>query len=243
MKTFALKPLISIQKNAKVLDVGSGNNSLDCATDLLELMPDSNAERGGDFEAVAGKKLHIGSIEAMPFSNQSFRYVHAAHVVEHTQHPDRALNECVRVGEAGYIETPAAVVEASIGWSFHHWYVWAFPDQKKLFLKPKQETQPHAATHCRCESAKRFKIMIEQTPFTTIEPHLPYSCKMTQLNWVKSLDFEVWQPHQEGKTEHNTQYSCNCMYSAFFAHLKNDLLRPKNLRRAWKLRKLFRFAF
>ena len=46
MKKLALKIKIP-KKTGRILDVGSGNNCLDIATHIVDLMPENDAERGG----------------------------------------------------------------------------------------------------------------------------------------------------------------------------------------------------
>jgi len=78
----------------------------------------------------------IAAVERLPFATKSFDFVICSHVIEHVEHPDRALRELERVGRRGYIETPSADWEKLAGFPFHRWLVSAQDGQLRLEAKP-----------------------------------------------------------------------------------------------------------
>lgn len=65
-------------------------------------------------------------IHHLPFADKSFDYIDRSHVLEHVDDPARACAEIMRVGKAGYIETPTAMKDALFGWAEeigHRWHV------------------------------------------------------------------------------------------------------------------------
>lgn len=55
---------------------------------------------------IKDRPLVLGLCEELPFKDKSLDFIVASHVLEHTADPERFLNELMRVGKAGYIETP-----------------------------------------------------------------------------------------------------------------------------------------
>jgi len=104
--------LMQVEQRARILDCGVGNGSLSIA--LASLMTGS-----ADFHAVdtsaemlvqakslmqhAGLDPHLQQADVMslPYEDQSFDVVMAAHVLEHLPDPQRALAEMVRVLKPG----------------------------------------------------------------------------------------------------------------------------------------------
>jgi SAM-dependent methyltransferase len=218
MKKLALKVKIP-RKTGRILDVGSGNNCLDIATHIVDMIPEDNRERGGDLELGPGKEFKEGSLEAIPFPDKYFDFAHAAHVLEHVEDPHAAVRELTRVASRGYIETPAAVLEqgtilqegAEPGWDFHRWMVWCFPGGKVLHMKPK--TARSMADVCPCFWGEAYRSLSAHN-LLHLDPHIPYYCKMTQFAWEGSIELSVWQEDQLGRPEGDR---CSCQYSAFFA--------------------------
>jgi len=97
-----------IQPEDKVLDIGSGHMPFPFATHLADYaIEDSRYGRAGEpFEHVAGKPIIQCNIEKMPFADREFDFVYCSHVLEHTENPETACRELMRVAKRGYIEMP-----------------------------------------------------------------------------------------------------------------------------------------
>jgi SAM-dependent methyltransferase len=121
-----LRPsLIRIRKGWRVLDVGSGHNPHSRANVLLDKYVDDSRERSGaPLKAIYGKKLVIGDVQDMPFKDKEFDFVVASHIAEHVDDPAAFCEELMRVGKAGYVETPGKIGEMILSEVFHKWYVY-----------------------------------------------------------------------------------------------------------------------
>src|SRR5205807_6843630 len=68
--------------------------------------------------------------EPLPFADKSIDFVVCSHTLEDIRDPIGLCGEIVRVGKAGYVETPSRLEEQSYGfqgpwagWGHHHWLV------------------------------------------------------------------------------------------------------------------------
>lgn len=107
---WALRRLeVPIDSAALVLEVGSGGNPYPRANVLLDAYVDTHERFWAPLVSDRPTVLAFG--ENLPFKDKTFDYVIAAHVLEHTPHPEQFLAELQRVAHAGYIETPDAFME------------------------------------------------------------------------------------------------------------------------------------
>jgi len=104
--------LMQVEPQARVLDCGVGNGSLSIALDSLMKGPvdfhaiDTSAEMLVQAKSVmqhAGLAPHLqqADVLSLPYEDQSFDVVMAAHVLEHLPDPQIALAEMVRVLKPG----------------------------------------------------------------------------------------------------------------------------------------------
>ncbi|WP_298859452.1 class I SAM-dependent methyltransferase [uncultured Sulfitobacter sp.] len=104
--------LMRVEPKARILDCGVGNGSLSIALNSLTKGPadfhaiDTSAEMLVQAKSVmqhAGLNPHLQQADVMllPYEDQSFDVVMAAHVLEHLPDPQRALAEMVRVLRPG----------------------------------------------------------------------------------------------------------------------------------------------
>jgi SAM-dependent methyltransferase len=98
-----------VERDALVLEVGSGGNPYYRANVLLDAFEDTRQRHWT--KLVADRPTVIGIVENLPFRDKAFDFVIASHVLEHSAHPARFLTELERVAKAGYIEVPDALME------------------------------------------------------------------------------------------------------------------------------------
>jgi hypothetical protein len=98
-----------VHPNDLVLEVGSGGNPYYRSNVLLDAFLDPEERHGAPL--VTDRKTIIGLVEKLPFKDDSFDFVIAAHVLEHSKNPALFLSELQRVAKSGYIEIPDAFFE------------------------------------------------------------------------------------------------------------------------------------
>lgn len=103
-----------------ICDVGAGHHPLQQATHLVDKYPDSNIERRGQNLIIGNRQFTQADIQDLPFDDNSFHFVNASHVVEHTDNPYKALSEIMRIGKSGYVECPPLIAENLLFGSPNH---------------------------------------------------------------------------------------------------------------------------
>jgi ubiquinone/menaquinone biosynthesis C-methylase UbiE len=104
--------LAQVGHQARVLDCGVGSGSLSIALDCIKTGPveyhgiDTSTEmlvQASSKMQDAGLRAHVkqADVLSLPYDDQSFDVVMAAHVLEHLPDPQRALAEMVRVLKPG----------------------------------------------------------------------------------------------------------------------------------------------
>lgn len=127
---------IKIHKSWKVLDVGSGHSPHIRANVLLDKYAGESQERSGrSVQKVRGKELVIGDVQKMPFKDNEFDFIIASHIAEHVTSPKAFCEEMMRVGKAGYIETPGKLGDQILSEVFHRWYVSKLGSNTLVFEK------------------------------------------------------------------------------------------------------------
>lgn len=174
---------VPVSKNALVLEVGAGGNPYPRANVLLDAM-ESTIERI-EKNLVTDRPLVLGLCEELPFKDKSFDFIIASHVLEHTDDPEKFLTELMRVGKAGYIETPEGWFEKMCAFTYHRLEVSA--DKDKLFIRKKHCWKPD-------EIAKLWDVKLAASKplseFLRINPDLNH----LRFYWKDAIDFEIINP-------------------------------------------------
>jgi SAM-dependent methyltransferase len=128
-------PPLKIPPEALVLDVGSGHRPHPRADVLCDKYLMDNSERGG--AAIVDRPLVVGDVQSLPFRGGAFDYVITRHVLEHVENPAAFFREIMRVGAAGYIETPSLIWEYLHPSRRHHkWVLLKLNDTILMAPKP-----------------------------------------------------------------------------------------------------------
>ena len=136
--------LAQIGPQARILDCGVGNGSLSIALDSLITDPvdlhaiDTSAEMLVQAKSVmqhAGldPRLQQADIMSLPYEDQSFDVVMAAHVLEHLPDPQTALAEMVRVLKPGGMVFLCVTRRSLFGTLVQFlWRTWAITEQEGI---------------------------------------------------------------------------------------------------------------
>lgn len=181
----------------RILEIGPGHNPFRGVTHLLEKDIEEGHERGGNKLVVPeSARLIVGEATALPFQTKAFDYVYASHVLEHVDAPEHASREIMRVGTAGYIETPSPFLEQGLAlrdeaspehW-IHKWFVFS-SDNRRLVFEPK--TIHEVSRFCSCLDGRFLRDFYASLDFREAQHCFRRTAKTTIFYWTSSFDIEV----------------------------------------------------
>lgn len=106
-----------VDKKALVLEVGSGGSPYFRSNVLCDAYEETQERFFTPL--IKDRPTVIAFAEALPFKDDSFDFIIASHVLEHSDNPEVFLSELQRVAKAGYIEVPDAFMERLTHYGFH----------------------------------------------------------------------------------------------------------------------------
>lgn len=172
-----------VSKDALVLEVGAGGNPYPRANVLLDAM--ENTIERNEQTLISDRPLVLGLCESLPFRDKSFDFVIASHVLEHTDDPERFLAELMRVGKAGYIETPEGWFEKMCPFTYHRLEVSNL--NGKLLIRKKGEWKPEEIALLWDNKLAKSKSLFH---FLVSNPDLNHM----RFYWEDSINFEIVNP-------------------------------------------------
>ena len=182
------KLMLPIARDALVLEVGAGDSPSPRSDVLVDFALDP-IERAGGKTRRDDRPLVLARGEALPFRANSFDYVIACQVLEHSAHPEAFLSELQRVAAAGYIETPSFWSERVRPFSVHRLEVTAIDDVdgSRLIIRKK------AAPVCDPLLQLAFTQKLSTGVFDGIDPE----AWVTRFYWKDRIRYEVVNPEVE----------------------------------------------
>jgi len=163
----------------------------------MDIDPTQGRQRGwNELLVPASSKLIVGDATALPFQSGSFDYVYASHVLEHVDSPELTCKEIMRVGSAGYIETPSPFLEqgvslrdiaSSADW-IHKWFVFS-PAENILVFEPK--TSEDVIQFCSCPDGQFMREFYACVDMSIAQHYFRRRAKTTILYWRSSFQVEV----------------------------------------------------
>jgi hypothetical protein len=140
--------LREISDDALVLDIGGWAKPFaraDWVVDMKDYASRGQWGRDPDperFTADTWIQRDVCAAEPLPFDDDHFDFVICSQTLEDVRDPVRVCAEIVRVGKAGYIETPSRLEEQSygvqgpwVGFGHHHWLIEASGDRIEFVFK------------------------------------------------------------------------------------------------------------
>ena len=172
-----------VDKNELVLEVGSGGNPYARANILLDAYVETSQRHWVPLKV--DRPMVIGIVEKLPFKDNSFDFVIASHVLEHSSQPEKFLAELQRVAKAGYIEVPDAFMERINPYTDHKLEITC--RKKKLIIKKKSS---YKIEH---DTVELYENKVK--PFLTQEliPKRPFAFHV-RYYWKDKIDFKVMNP-------------------------------------------------
>lgn len=126
-----------INKNDRVLEIGSGHNPHPRSNVIVEKYIDSNYHRSGSVKIFPYQEFINGDGGNLPFRDKEFDYVICSQVLEHVDDPAAFIKEQCRVANRGYMETPSLIGEWLFPKTSHKWVILQIDNKLVLFDKSK----------------------------------------------------------------------------------------------------------
>src|SRR4026208_1251735 len=191
-------------------------------------------ERGGNALLVpTSARLIVGEATVLPFAKRAFDFVYASHVLEHVEDPVQACREIMRVGAAGYVETPSPFLEQGLAigdesspehW-FHRWFVFSLGSNQLVF-EPKSVEE--VAQFCSCQDGQFLREFYAAVDFREAQHCFRRTAKTTIFFWASSFEGEV-----RDRMTDCLQDGRPCRFDGMRRSLVsncNDLLRTRRIR-------------
>ena len=177
-----------VPQSALVLEVGSGGSPYFRANVLIDAYAITRERHWAPL--ITDRPSVLGMGEALPFKDNSFDFVIASHVLEHSAEPDKFIQELQRVAKAGYIETPDAFMERINPYWDHRSEVTVRNGVLEIRKKPTWLSDPELVDLYE----DRAKTLIAGT----VIPSNPFSFH-TRFYWVDHIPYRVINPEVDSK--------------------------------------------
>lgn len=203
-----------VNSAALVLEVGAGGNPYPRANVLLDAM-ESTIERM-EKSLIKDRPLVLGICEKLPFKDKSFDFVIASHVLEHTSNPEKFLSELMRVGKAGYIETPEGWFEKLCAFTFHRLEVSNLGG--KLFIRKKSSWKPDESAILWDNKLAHSKELLN---FLSSHADLYHM----RFFWKDKIEFEIVNPECNANWPFPIEQSDGSYHNSFFCQIREMYLK------------------
>lgn len=169
-----------------VLEVGSGGNPYPRANVLLDAYETTRERHWAPL--ASDRPTVLGFVENLPFCDQAFDFVIAAHVLEHSADPERFIGELQRVARAGYIEVPDAFLERVNPYRDHRLEI-TCRDQT-LVIRKKRNWRHDV------EAVELYEDRVKQVMTQELMPRHPFEFHV-RYYWENRIAYRVLNPETD----------------------------------------------
>lgn len=174
---------VPVSKDALVLEVGSGGNPYGRSNVLLDSYIETRERHYA--KLVNDRPTVIGFGENLPFKDDAFDFLIAAHVLEHSTDPEKFLSEMQRVSKAGYIEVPDAFMERLNPYKDHRLEVTVRDNKLLITKKSWWQHDP--------ELVELYEAQVKKYVTRELMPRHPFAFH-TRYFWSGKIEFEIRNP-------------------------------------------------
>ena len=205
---------VPVSSKDLVLEVGSGGNPYFRSNVLLDAYLDTRQRHHAPL--ISDRKTVIGLVENLPFKDKSFDFIIASHVLEHSSEPEKFLTELQRVGKAGYIEVPDALMERLNPYIDHRLEISAVDN--KLFIKKKKQSIIDVELNKLYEP--RAKALIAGY----LIPKFPFNFHV-RFYWSDQIDYEILNPETDASWISTENYPTHTTTTGLVELVKRFILK------------------
>ncbi len=170
-----IKPGYLLKPTDIVIDIGSGDKPFWRGNVFFDKLSLKNLHRHTDTQTIKSFGQFIdGDITKTKFRDKVFDFSFCAHLLEHVERPDLAIEEIVRISKKGYIEVPNGVIEFISPFHSHLWFI-LLDGNKLVFIRKSKKI--HDAL---LANSAKYNNLIGKTK----EPFI-------RFYWKNKIDYEV----------------------------------------------------
>src|SRR5574344_161817 len=178
---------LDIKSRDRVVEFGPGHNPTYRSNVLVEKYLDTNYHRSGDAKLYPHQVYYKEDAECTTFKDKEFDYSICIQVAEHAEHPDKFLNEQMRVAKRGYLETPSLIGEFLFPHESHKWVI--LDIDNKLIFYEKSKLPGNYLNNNYCE------LFLNYLPFQSIPYRLLWLTEgdlmINRYEWKDSIDYII----------------------------------------------------
>lgn len=176
-------PGFKIDKNALVVDIGSGDKPFWRADIFVDKLSLGNVQRASQLNTIHDIGTFIDSdASSLPFKNKSFDFSFCSHLLEHVDDPGAVIKEITRISRSGYIEVPNGLLETIRPFDSHLWFV--FLDKNKLVFVRKSKKLHKTLLN----NGLKYDSLLD----TISEPFI-------RIYWERILEYEVIDDYKKNE--------------------------------------------
>ena len=177
-----------VKKDDLVLEVGSGGNPYFRSNVLVDAYEETRERHWAPL--VSDRPTVLGFVENLPFKDNSFDFVIASHVLEHSNDPEKFISELQRVAKSGYIEVPDAFMERVNPYRDHRLEITVRDDELVIRKKAGWQADP--------ELVEIYEDRVKKILTNETMPQHPFSFHV-RYYWTEKIGFSVVNPQVDSK--------------------------------------------
>ena len=177
---------LRIKRKDKVLEIGPGHDPMFRSDVIADKFPHDNTHRCGKVLIYPHQQFIEADGEQLPFEKDAFDYVVCNQVLEHADNPARFIEEIVRVGKRGYIETPSMLGELMFPKESHRWVILLI-DNKLVFYEKEKMPGNYRNNY--------GEVFLNYLPYQSLPYKMLYvsepNLMLNRIEWEGSIEYLV----------------------------------------------------
>lgn len=176
-----IEPGFKIDKNALVVDIGSGDKPFWRADVFVDKLSLGNTQRASDSNTINTIGTFVDAdVLHLPFKDKAFDFSFSSHLLEHVNDPEKAIKEIMRISKAGYFEVPNGILETILPFHGHLWFIY---DNNNTLVFSRKGKHIHDVL---LQNSKKYANLI-----------LKIKKPFIQVYWEKKIKFEILDTYKE----------------------------------------------
>lgn len=172
---------LKVNRNQKVIDIGSGHAPLIRADVLCDLPPLEDSQRPVTGIYTPPNRFVVGDLLELPFVTKAFDFAFSRAVLEHIPNPIKACEEITRIAHKGLLILPSYLWEIMGGSEVHLWLISREKNKLVFHRKTMEHRQLHSLIPGKIRNSKQYENL-----FNTF-----YDDFFINFYWENKISIEV----------------------------------------------------